>query len=206
MCSSDLRFRDPLVGRSILVGAVSSAGLMLGLFLITRVQLWMGGPAARPDFRSLWFEGMRQTVGAYFDELSGSLWISIALLCFLLLLRVLLRREWAAVAAFLAIFAGAMALGRPEGISLVIGLMFGLTFWGIAVFVLIRFGLLALVMQWGFLTIFDELPLTTELSTWYAEKAIVGLALMVALACYGFWISLAGRPLIARDLLEEPAQ
>jgi serine/threonine-protein kinase len=200
------RFRDPLVGRAILVGAVSSAGLMLVLFLITRVRLWMGGPTVRPDFRPRWFEGMRQTVGAYFDDLSSPLWISISLLCFLLLLRVLLRREWAAVAAFLAIFAVAMALGRPEGISLVIGLMFGLAFWGISVFVLIRFGLLALVIQWSFFFIFNDLPLTNDLSTWYAGKSIVGLALLAALTCYGFWISLAGRPLIAHDLLEEPAQ
>lgn len=26
---------------------------------------------------------------------------------------------------------------------------------------------------------------------------------MAALACYGFWISLAGRPLFARDLLPD---
>jgi serine/threonine-protein kinase len=200
------RFRDPLVGRDILVGALGFTGLSLVLLLTTRVQTWMGGPAERPEFLPRSLEGMRQTVGTYFDDLSSSVWISIALLCLLLLLRVLLRRQWAAIGAFLAIFAGAMALGRPEGMSLVIALTFGLSFWGMSTFVLIRFGLLALVMQWGFLTIFDELPLTTDLSTWYAEKAIVGLLLLAAVASYGFWISLAGRPLIARDLLEEPAQ
>ena len=50
---------------------------------------------------------------------------------------------------------------------------------------------------------FGQLPLTTDLSSWYAGRTIIGLLFLVVLAGYGFWISLAGRPLFARDFLPD---
>jgi len=81
----------------------------------------------------------------------------------------------------------------------------GLVFWSAVLFVLVRFGLLALA-AWIFFGTGDLVAPTTDLSAWYAGRTIVALLILGGLACYGFWISLAGRPLFARDLLEEPAQ
>jgi len=50
-----------------------------------------------------------------------------------------------------------------------------------------------------------QLPVVPDVSVWFAGRSIVGLILLAVLAGFGFWISLAGRPLFARDLLEEPA-
>jgi hypothetical protein len=46
-------------------------------------------------------------------------------------------------------------------------------------------------------------PLTTEGSAWYAGISLAGILLMAALALYGFYTSLGGRPVFGRAVLEE---
>jgi hypothetical protein len=45
-------------------------------------------------------------------------------------------------------------------------------------------------------------PLTRDLSTWYAGASLSVLLIVVALAGYGFYASLGGRPLLGEELLE----
>jgi hypothetical protein len=40
-------------------------------------------------------------------------------------------------------------------------------------------------------------------SLWYGPNALVGAALILALAAYGFHTALAGRPLFSRNVLED---
>jgi hypothetical protein len=68
---------------------------------------------------------------------------------------------------------------------------------GIGLTLLLRWGLLALVaaqyaadMLW--------FPMTTDLSAFYARDGLSALGLVAALAGYGCWTSLAGRPSPAR--------
>jgi hypothetical protein len=75
---------------------------------------------------------------------------------------------------------------------------------GLIVFLITRLGLLALVttfvFQFCFLTNF---PLTTQGSAWYAAISLAGILLMAAMAFYGFYISLGGRPVFGGAVLEE---
>jgi len=48
----------------------------------------------------------------------------------------------------------------------------------------------------------DQMPLTTPLTAWYTEGALLGMVVIVALAFYGFHVSRAGKPLFAGDALE----
>jgi hypothetical protein len=66
----------------------------------------------------------------------------------------------------------------------------------------IRFGLLSLAIWIAFTTI-STFPPAIDLSVWFAGRTLLALLFLAALACYGFWISLAGRPLLARDLLPD---
>ena len=133
-------------------------------------------------------------------DLSSTLWFSVAILCLILLLRVLLRRKWAAVAAFVGVFALGNTLGAATNFP--VDVPFFLAAWGMVAFVLIRFGLLAFMM-WSVFTMSDSFPLTTDFSAWYAGRGLVCILLLLALASYGFYISLAGRPLFAKDLLQD---
>jgi hypothetical protein len=71
------------------------------------------------------------------------------------------------------------------------------------VFLLIRLGLLAFAAHGLFNTILGAFPLTTHGSAWYAGISLAGILLMAAMAGYGFYTSLAGRPVFGGAVLEE---
>jgi hypothetical protein len=51
--------------------------------------------------------------------------------------------------------------------------------------------------------ILQNVPLTTQTSSWYAGISLAGILLMAAMALYGFYTSLGGRPLFGGAVLEE---
>ena len=70
-------------------------------------------------------------------------------------------------------------------------------------FLIIRFGLLAviaMIFAWDSIEAFSA---TFDFSHWYAPQLLVGPLAALAVAAYGFWISLAGRPLF-KDSLAHP--
>ena len=70
-------------------------------------------------------------------------------------------------------------------------------------FVLIRFGLFAAIASDVFTYLLPTYPVASGLAAWYAGSFLFFAAVFVALAGYGFYISLAGRPLFGGDPLEE---
>ena len=48
-----------------------------------------------------------------------------------------------------------------------------------------------------------DFPLTTQGSAWYAGISLAGILLMAAMAFYGFYTSLGGRPVFGGAVLEE---
>jgi hypothetical protein len=79
----------------------------------------------------------------------------------------------------------------------------GLILSGLSVFLLIRFGLLAVVASEVFNNILGSFPLTTQMSSWYSGLSVTGILLLAAIAFYGFYVSLAGQPLFGGKFLEE---
>jgi hypothetical protein len=68
--------------------------------------------------------------------------------------------------------------------------------------VLMRIGLVAAVAYFIIeLTLFRIPPL--EIGRWYVGRAIVALLIPLAVLAYGFYVSLGGRPLFGRVLVEE---
>jgi hypothetical protein len=118
--------------------------------------------------------------------------------------RAIFRRYWVAVALTYLVYAIALApsfspLGAPMSLVLAAS---GL---GVAVilYILLRWGLLA-ALAMGM--VYGELygaPLTLDTSSWYAGRSYFVLAACVALAIYGFVVSLGGKPMFGRPLFEE---
>ena len=126
--------------------------------------------------------------------------IPLALLFVLVLLRALLRKGWVAAAAFVLLFTFLTAASSQFA---PVDLVTGLIYWGLLVFLLIRFGLLAWLAQGIFVGLFQSFPLTTQGSAWYAGISLAGILLMAAIVFYGFYTSLGGQPAFGSAVLEE---
>jgi hypothetical protein len=114
----------------------------------------------------------------------------------------LLRRKWLENMAAWLIITVPFSLGNiAEGIQLH-WLAFGVLFSVWVVFMTARFGVLAMVSA-GFLGLRGFYALTTELSAWYAGDYVLFLVILAALAIYGFYVSLAGQPLLKGKLLQD---
>jgi Protein kinase domain len=200
-------FRDPLVGRDVLAGCLWGALVAVLIRLAWFVPAWLGHlppqPQSGPDWELL---GARAIITHLSNSLDIAIFAAFSFLFVLFLFRALLRKEWAAAVAFVLFFtfffnAPAFAARDPFA---VVQLVAGLILNSLSVFLLIRLGLLALVscffFQFGFL---EKFPLTTQGSAWYAGISLAGILLMGAMAFYGFYTSLGGRPVFGGDALEE---
>jgi hypothetical protein len=192
-------FRDPLVGRDVLVGCLLAAFTLalprFGWF----VPSWLGYLPPQPSSGPQWlFLGARTIVANVAVSLMFAPFFWLTFLFILLLFRTLLRKEWAAAVAWVLLFTLFFPLSFDP-----IGWVGALLFSSLAVFVMIRFGLLALVTNFMVFNILQGFPLTTQGSAWYAGISLTGILLMAAMALYGFYTSLGSRPVFGGAVLEE---
>jgi serine/threonine-protein kinase len=194
-------FRDPLVGRDLLVGALFGAGILLcNFYLADLVPRWLGHPPREPwfDFPATRLLGLRSFPAGLTYQIYGGLLQPFILLFLLLLLYIILRGERLAALCLWAL--GALALSLTSGAP---GAPFAALGAFLYVWVLYRYGLLASVSAAFFLHLNIFYPVTSEFSAWYAGDFVLALALSLALAVYGFRVSLGGRSLFRGGLLED---
>jgi hypothetical protein len=195
-------FRDPLVGRDILVGAVFGVGIILcNFFLADLVPRWLGYPPREPwfDYPATQLLGIRSAASGIVQQLFGALLQGFILLFFLLLLYIVLRRERLAAVALWLIGALALSLTfeTPAGVPFACLSAF------MVVWALYRYGLLALIAAIFFLHLNIFFPITSEFTAWYAGDFVLALAVSLGLAVYAFRVSLGGRALFRGGLLED---
>ena len=196
-------FRDPLVGRDILVGAVFGvAWILCFCYLPILVPRWLGYPPGTPwfDFPATQLLGIRSAANGIGNQVSAALSQSFILLFFLLLLYIVLRRERLAALALWLICALALSLTYEEAL---VGVPFACLSAFLVVWVLYRYGLLAFISAEFFMHLLIFFPITSEFTAWYAGDFVLALAVSLALAVYAFRISLGGRALFRGGLLED---
>jgi len=194
-------FRDPLVGRDVLVGAVFGAGFILcNFYLAVLVPRLFGYPPREPwfDFPATRLLGLRSFVFGLTNQIYGALLQPFILLLFLLLFYIVLRRERLAAAGLWALAALTLSLTNSAP-----GAPFAALSAFFVVWVLYRYGLLALVSALFIAHLNIFFPVTSDFSAWYAGDFLPALAISLGLAVYGFHTSLAGQPLLGRRLLED---
>jgi hypothetical protein len=109
-----------------------------------------------------------------------------------------LRKEWLAAIA-VAILFSAPTLGDEYPI---VAFFLSAVIWISILLVLKRFGLLVLVTGLVAQNVLILFPVTTHLSRWYAGSALTGLAVIAALAFYGFHTARAGQRIFSGTVLE----
>ena len=196
------RFRDPLVGRDLLLGSAGGALCVLLGDLVSWLATTLGGSPTLPRWTDWTFEPLRGTVPALVTVAgihTGALLTIIFPLTTLLIFRLLLRRTWAAVIVTSLV---PMLLFFPASGSIAAYLAVMSLTSPIIWLLLFRAGLLGLA-AWFYVTfMLGGLPLTPHPAAWYLGTVLFSLAATLAPALYGFWISRAGRPLFADEVLE----
>jgi serine/threonine-protein kinase len=192
------RPRDPLVGRSVLLGALVGACWALLTALDRLATGWAGLDPAPEIFVLLQLETAlsgRLAIAELLGSAIEAVYRGVLELFFLVGLRVVLRRWWLAVLVFVAVNGTLEVL---EGIHPAVSwLTLGIGIAGVSAFVLIRFGLLTYVTALFCYMILVAAPLSLDLSTWFAETGFFLLAVVAAIGAFGYWTALAGRPFAA---------
>lgn len=193
-------YRDPLVGRDILIGAVFGVGIILLGFLSSIGLRSIGQPptlSLNPGSTSI---GAHLFIGKFLSLMHATMFLPFVMLFLLLLFMRILRRERLAFGTLWLLLATVNVLiGQVHVLMIPFAALSSL----LAVFVLYRFGLLAAVAAFFFAHLWVFFPMTTELSAWYATDFLMALTIGVAMVIFGFYTSLAGQPLFGGKLLQD---
>jgi hypothetical protein len=184
--------RHSLVGAHLLIGVAFGVAYTL-LFSVRRL---LGVDVSALNLSSI-LDAQRM-IGVFVFELTGSIAFALGLFFLFFLLRALLRRQWLAAVVFILLFAGPQA---AQDHPLIRGSVTGVQF-GLAIFILIRFGVLPMMVGIFVSTMLQAFPLTTDFSAWYAGSTLFALASVLALTGYAFHTAIAGRPLFKENFLE----
>ncbi len=195
------RFRDPLLGRDMLLGALLGTACVLLISSMYALAGRLGHSWDIPPSVALGtLTGIRGVIGQILAMQKEVLSDPLFLLVVLLLLTAVVRREWLACGIAWALFS--VGAGRLMGVQ-------SAAIWVVVAIVmatyltlLVRFGLLATIVFQFFYFLLMNCPLTSDFFSWYASGTILVLLLAAALACYGYYVSLAGQP-VFRGILRD---
>ena len=193
-------FRDPLVGRDLLVGIVLGISLDVISRVVQLTPQWMGrtpnAPIRALDIIQL--NGLRITLADVLLNLTLFVFIAFAFFFVFFLLRLILKREWLAAAAIVVLLSVPSLFAPNGGWGFVANaLPFSVTF-----VILIRFGILPFFVGLTLNNVLEAFPLTAHFSAWYAEPTIFVFSVLVAVTIFSFYASLGGKPLFGNLSLD----
>jgi len=189
------RFRDPLVGRDLMIGVF--AGVCMTL--LDSIQRFLVGDVAPNGLTNL--DSMvsgRRFLGWFFGGMAIFILFPLLVFFVLFLMRAVLRKEWlvAAIFVILAIIPGIL-FGMSLG-SVIVNIFFFLGIFCLAV----RYGLFAVVVAFWISQLLIW-PLTANLSAWYSGTMLGIVFVILGLAVYSFRTSLGGHRLFGEGLLQD---
>ncbi|MGB8476604.1 MAG: serine/threonine-protein kinase [Candidatus Acidiferrum sp.] len=196
------QFRDPLVGRDLLIGLAYGIALVLVetsdnliLPLLGKLPPMPGGVSTDS------LSGVKDAISLLLFYVLNWTFYSLCIFFLLFLLQRLLRKTWIAalvIAAVGTIISLGNASEHPIYSSVALVILY-VSF----LLVLKRVGLLALVVGLVVQNTLLIFPATTHLSRWYASPALAGIIIIALLAFYGFHTALAGQPLFHAESFDQ---
>ncbi len=182
------QFRDPLVGRDLLFGVL--LGLTWTLLYLLRQVLTLRLGDSPGLYSATYLTGARPALAAWLMHVPLSIQSTLVFFFVFLVFRVILRKEWLAAIAFVALFASMKLVGSD---FLKVEAVLQVLVYATAVLVVIRFGLVALAAGMFSADVLLNVPLTADLSNWYAANGVLVTLSILALASWGFYTALGGR-------------
>jgi serine/threonine-protein kinase len=194
------RLRDPLLARDVLAGLALGIGVVLSMQLAEVVPELLGRPRSMSINVVSTLSSPRHL--AYFALLGLCLGVvySVSFLFILYLLRALVRRERVArLLMFVFLFLPSLALsGDPYVGSLQAALLAGMVLLAVT-----RLGLVSSAVLFFTFLVLMRAPLTFDWSAWYFGRSLVVLLFFTIALLASFYLSLGGKPLFGRALLED---
>ena len=180
---------DPLLGRDLLIGIL--VGLGYGLVFVVAIAFMhrQGAPPAT----NIGLDGLLGLLplgGSLLNRVTDSLSGALILLLLFFLLRVLLRREWLAAVVFTLAFA--LGRGFASGYPAILSPTYAVVY-GLLVFILLRFGLVAVVACLFVANTMTTAVFTANFGAWYGTSSLVVCLCVIGIAVWAFRTSLAGR-------------
>jgi serine/threonine-protein kinase len=197
------QFRDPMVGRDLLIGALFEISVRwLNTAIILTAYYLLGFSLDKPiGFNFDMLNGLRGIIGAFLGIQVANLIIAILIQFTLVLLTRLLRKQWLAFGVAWLIFT--FYIGMIGNYHVAIYWIVMGVFTACWIIIQARFGLLAAASFFVWSAVLHWLPITSDFSAWYAEVTIFVLGVYLAICGYGFYTSLGGQKVIAGELLED---
>jgi predicted Ser/Thr protein kinase len=182
------QWRDPLVGRDILFGVMLGVVWIL-IFQLRDIPIMRMG--ASPELYSTeYLVGGRLALDQWLRQVPISIMGTLQFFLLLLGLKVILRKDWLAASAFVALFA------LPRGFSSsypAVEVPAFILVYAIAVLIVFRFGLVPLACAIFTVNMLANVPFSADFSAWYMNTSILTLLSVVALAGWGFYHALGGQ-------------
>ena len=188
------KWRDPIVGRDIMVGLAAGAALPLTNSILNALDVKSGGAPVMGSLTVL--KGLRPTLAMFLAQIPRGVSHAMLFIFVVFLLRVLLRNQWAAGVAFAIVFSVINA--RGTWIVYLIGFSIGAIF----AFLMLRFGLLAMAVELFSYTLIQNAVWLGDTQSWYFAYPLMVEGTMVLLALWALRLSLAGQKLWSGSLLE----
>ena len=186
------RWRDPLVGRDMLIGI--AAGTTITVLLMASdvlIRKSLDLPEPFPIFHPFMAFNARHIFGGILHNLFDATYAVFSIAVIQLVLTLVLRKRWLAIPVQWALGSCMIWLQQPEQsaatltiISIEVAVIF---------FVFFRYGLLAGISTFFAIVTIALFPGTTDLLAWNGRPALIGYIVLVSLALFGFFTSLAGR-------------
>ena len=194
------QFKDPVLGRDLLLGALFGVSSAVLEHLQPLVEAALGKPPSRPFVVAAEFtmEGMRGGLATVFYQLTQSLSAALLIFFVFFLLRLVFRNSWLAAIVMSLLFC-IPSFGAQNPL---IDALFTAPFFIAYLYILHRFGLVALATLYFTDQLADSMPITMPLNAWYAEGGVIAVVVILLFALYGFQISRAGKPLFGKSLLD----
>ena len=195
------QWRDPLVGRDILLGV--GLGMLVyivdigGTLLAGRFGYWP--PPSVPSFDHLL--GTRFVIAQVGNVVFNCVLNALFIVFGMVLLKMLVRREWAAVLVAILLFTFTASRGLSDVGSRAVNLSSIFLFISIMVFTAQRLGLLAMVVLFFVEFMFSGAAITLDPSSWFFGDSLLLILIPTTLALYGFYASRGGEPLLGRRSL-----
>ena len=196
----DVRWRDPMVGRDLLVGMVlgtATASVFVGVNWIGDVAGFPVPGPATPDGSPLTSPVPTSTA---LSMLTSALMAPVFQLFLAFAVFLIVRREWAAWPGYVAVawvvWWGSLLSNLSPAVApaaVAVGLVNVLVF----VFLLARFGLLAASGFFAASVVLAAAPLTADPAAWYFPRAAVAVGCLLGLAGFCCWTATGGKRLFA---------